>query len=284
MINPKEAVVITGASSGIGAATAYLLARNGFIVFAGVRKATDAALLVARHHHIRPVHLDVADSATIEAAAQKVAADSLVLRGLVNNAGIAIGGPLEFLPVDRLRKQLEVNVIGAVAVSQAFLPQLRAHRGRLVFVGSVSGRFAAPFVAPYSASKFALRAIADAFRIELAPSGIRVALIEPGNVNTPIWRKARDSRERLLELLGPEARELYRYELDAVFRGMDQNERTGMRAETVSRAIHHALVARRPKTHYPLGAGAHLAGVIGLLPAFIQDRLLFRSTSRKRKS
>ncbi len=192
----RGAVVVTGASSGIGQAAAELLAREGFVAFAGVRNEADAARVGALHPNVRAVRLDVTDRASIGAAAEVVAASALPLRGVVNNAGVAIAGPLEFLPVDQLRRQFEVNVFGALEVSQAFLPQLRVSRGRLIFVGSISGRLAIPFIAPYSASKFALRALTDALRVELGPAGIAVALLEPSSVKTPIWQKGRDSRSR----------------------------------------------------------------------------------------
>jgi len=195
----REAAVITGASSGIGADAAALLAREGFVVFAGVRSDADAARAAALHERVRPLTIDVADRASIAAAAEAVAASGLVLRGVVGNAGIAVAGPLEYLPVDEVRRQFEVNVFGALAFVQASLPQLRGSRGRVVLVGSISGRLGVPFIAPYSASKAALRAFADALRVELRAAGIGVSLIEPGSVKTPIWQKGRDSRDALLE-------------------------------------------------------------------------------------
>ncbi len=274
----RGSVMITGASSGIGAAAAQLLAHKGFTVFAGVRKDSDGEELKAVHKEIRPVHLDVADSVAIAAAAQTVAAAGLPLAGLINNAGIALGGPLEFLPVDELRRQFEVNVFGAVAVTQAFLPQLREARGRLLFVGSVSGRVAMPFLSPYSSSKFALRAIADALRVELAPWHISVSLIEPGSVKTPIWRKGHESREVLLQQLGPQAQAYYKEELEALFHTTEREERTGMPVQRVMTAIMHALDSARPRAYYPVGSA--LAKFLGLLPASFQDRMMRASLRR----
>ena len=198
----QRAVVVTGASSGIGAAAAELLAREGFLTYAGVRSPEDGAKIAALHENIRPLRLDVTDRDSIASAAEVVTKSGAPLHGLVSNAGIAVGGPLEFLPVDELRRQFEVNVFGGIAVSQAFLPQLRASRGRIVFVGSVSGRIAVPYLGPYAASKFALRALSDALRAELAPAGVFVALVEPGSVKTPIWKKGRESRAQLEQTLG----------------------------------------------------------------------------------
>jgi NAD(P)-dependent dehydrogenase (short-subunit alcohol dehydrogenase family) len=273
-----EAVVVTGASSGIGAATAELLARSGFIAFAGVRKDADAQKIGAIHPNLRPLRIDVTDAAMIGAAADMVARSGLSVRGVVNNAGIAVGGPLEFLPLDMLRRQFEVNVVGQIAVAQAFLPQLRASHGRIVFVGSVSGRLAVPFIGAYSGSKFALRAMTDALRLELADAGVKVSLVEPANVKTPIWSKGRASRDELLRRLGPKAAEHYARQLDEVFRRLDRSERTGMPVARVSEAILHALTARKPKTHYMLGS--RLASVIGSLPAPVYDRVI-RSAMRR---
>jgi NAD(P)-dependent dehydrogenase (short-subunit alcohol dehydrogenase family) len=269
-----DAVVVTGASTGIGAATAELAARNGMIAFAGVRNDADAARVEALHPNVRALRCDVADRASIAAAAETVAASGLPLRGLVSNAGIAVAGPLEFLPVDELRRQFEINVFGAVEVAQAFLPQLRRTRGRLVFVGSISGRLAVPFIAPYSASKFALRAIANAMRVELRPAGIAVALIEPSSVKTPIWQKGRESRDALLALLPPEAMQRYGAQIEAVFHATEAEERIGMPVEKVSAAILHALTARKPRTSYLLGGPARAGSILALLPAGLRDRAI----------
>ncbi|MEO7040347.1 MAG: SDR family NAD(P)-dependent oxidoreductase [Candidatus Elarobacter sp.] len=273
---PTEAVVVTGASSGIGAATAVAAAQAGFLTFAGVRRDVDARHVETLHPNVRAVRIDVTDAASIAAAAELVAASGLALRGAVSNAGIAVAGPMEFLPVDQLRRQFEVNVFGSVEVAQAFLPQLRRSRGRLVFVGSISGRLAVPFIAPYSASKFALRAIVDAMRVELRPAGIAVALIEPSSVKTPIWQKGRDSRGAMLGLLPPQAMERYRTQIEAVFRSTESEERIAIPVERVSQAILHALTARKPRSSYLIGAPARAGSLIAHLPAGLRDRALRR--------
>lgn len=268
---PSEAVVVTGASSGIGAATAVAAAQAGFLTFAGVRNDADADRVETLHPNVRAVRIDVTDPPAIAAAAELVAASGLALRGVVSNAGIAVAGPMEFLPVDQLRRQFEVNVFGSVEVAQAFLPQLRRSRGRLVFVGSVSGRLAVPFIAPYSASKFALRAIVDAMRVELRPAGIAVVLIEPSSVKTPIWQKGRDARSASLALLPPQALERYRAQIEAVFRISESEERSAIPVERVSRAMLHALTARTPRTHYLLGT-ARAGSLLAHLPTGLRDR------------
>lgn len=269
-----EAVVVTGASSGIGADVVARLAREGYVAFAGVRTDADAAVAAALHERVRPLRLDVTDRASIRAAAETVAASGLALRAVVSNAGVAVAGPLEFLPVDELRRQFEINVFGAVELAQAFLPQLRVSRGRLVFVGSISGRLAVPFIAPYSASKFALRALADALRVELGPAGIAVSLIEPSSVKTPIWQKGRESRETLLTLLPPAALERYGAQIEAVFKATAREERIAMPVADVSRAILHAIAARKPRARYLLGGPARTGSVVALLPPALRDRAL----------
>lgn len=269
-----EAVVVTGASSGIGAAAAERFAREGFVTFAGVRNDADAARVAAMHANMRPLRLDVTDRASIDAAAATVAAGGLSLRAVVNNAGVAVAGPLEFLPVDELRRQFEVNLFGPIAVSQAFLPQLRASRGRLIFVGSISGRLAVPFIAPYSASKFALRALTDALRVELGPAGVAVTLVEPGSVKTPIWSKGRASRPRFEALLPARATELYGPQLQAVFANTEQVEAHAMPVDAVTAVLLRVLTARRPKPRYLIGSDARAGSVIALLPPSVRDRAM----------
>jgi NAD(P)-dependent dehydrogenase (short-subunit alcohol dehydrogenase family) len=226
------------------------------------------------HDDVHPVRIDVTDRDSIEQAARHVAESGHALRGVVANAGIAVAGPLEFLPVDEVRRQFEINVFGALAVAQAFLPQLRASRGRVVFVGSISGRLSVPFIAPYSASKFALRAFADAMRVELRPAGIGVSLIEPASVKTPIWQKGRDSRAALLALLSPKAMEYYGPQIEAVFKQTEREERAGMPVEHVTRAILHALTARKPRANYLLGNQARIGSIVAVLPPALRDRAL----------
>lgn len=269
----QRAVVVTGASSGIGAAAAELLAREGFLTYAGVRSPEDGAKIAALHENIRPLRLDVTDRDSIASAAEVVTKSGAPLHGLVSNAGIAVGGPLEFLPVDELRRQFEVNVFGGIAVSQAFLPQLRASRGRIVFVGSVSGRIAVPYLGPYAASKFALRALSDALRAELAPAGVFVALVEPGSVKTPIWKKGRESRAQLEQTLGSQAIAYYRDAIDRLFRQTQAAELGAMPVERVTVAILHALTARWPHTNYLVGS--KMASLVATLPARVRDRLAF---------
>src|SRR5919112_1052610 len=180
-------VLITGASTGIGHATAKRMLAYGWEVFAAARKDEDLERL--RGEGFTPIKLDVTDPETIAAAREEL--DERGLRGLVNNAGVAVSGPIEFIPLDELRRQLEVNLVGQVAVIQAFLPNIREATGRIVNISSIGGRIALPMVGPYAASKHALEAVSDSLRRELRPWGIHVSLIEPGGVTTPIWEKGK---------------------------------------------------------------------------------------------
>jgi NAD(P)-dependent dehydrogenase (short-subunit alcohol dehydrogenase family) len=249
----SPAVLITGSSSGIGAACAVGLDRRGFRVFAGVRSQADAERLRQQASpRLTPVMLDVTAPASIAAVAATLsdALGSRGLAGLVNNAGVAVCGPLETLPLAELRRQLEVNCVGPIAVTQAMLPLLRAARGRIVNMSSANGALAPPYMGPYAASKFALEALSDALRLELRRTGIKVCLVEPGVIATPIWEKSIDAADQLLGRLPPPAVEFYRDDLEALRRSARRLAAMGWPAESVVRAVIHALTARHPKTRY----------------------------------
>lgn len=274
-MTPPAGVVITGASTGIGEACALRLAKLGFRVFAGVRKAEDGEKLrSAASDRLVPVHLDVTDSASIRSAAGAVTRTlgDTPLAGLVNNAGIAVAAPIEFLPLDALRRQLEVNVVGQVAVTQAFLPLLRQARGRIVNMGSVSGRIASPFVGAYSASKFALEALTDSLRVELRPWGIKVSIVEPGVIKTPIWQKSLSAAERLVADIPQEAHILYGPATNAMQAGITRLD--GLPPDRVADVVAHALTARRPKARYVVGRDARLGIALTYLPTRLRDRLI----------
>lgn len=271
----SRSVVITGASTGIGRACALQMAKIGWRVFAGVRKEEDAQSLRDENSRLDPLFIDVADQSSIEAAQKTVEAEiGDHLDGLVNNAGIGVGGPLEFIPRDDLRMQFEVNVIGLVATTQAFLPAIRAARGRIVNIGSVAGRAPAiPLAAPYSASKWAVEAVTDALRVELKPWDIHVAVVEPGNISTPIWEKT----QRALGKIPPEGQELYRDVIRTGHDVVDLMERSGVPPEKVARVVEHALTARRPRYRYLVGIDARVrTHVEGRVPHRIRDRMFVR--------
>jgi NAD(P)-dependent dehydrogenase (short-subunit alcohol dehydrogenase family) len=201
------------------------------------------------------------------------AADVDRLDALVNNAGIAIAAPLEFLPPDELARQLDVNVVGQVRVTQAFLPALRRARGRIVFVGSIGGRSALPFLGAYAASKFALEAITDSLRVELAPWGMHVAIVEPGTIATPMWTKP----QRAVEDMPPQVAELYGERIQK-FRSLAERRSAarGVPPDEVAKAIEQALTAPTPKTRYLVGADAKRRAALQRLPDRSRDRLLQR--------
>jgi NAD(P)-dependent dehydrogenase (short-subunit alcohol dehydrogenase family) len=272
--------VITGASTGIGHACALRLDRAGWRVFAGVRRAEDAARLRAElSERSQPVIVDVTDAVSIADAAAKVTS---VLRddglaGLVNNAGIAVAGPLEFLSLDEFRRQLEVNVTGQLAVTQACLPLLRPRRGRIVFMGSISGLVTLPMLGPYCASKYALEALADALRLELQPWGVHVSIVEPAGVATPIWKKGDEAAARASSRFPALAEQLYGATFSAIRKAAGDAARRAVPAETVAIAVEHALTSSSPRTRYLIGAEARLrARLRAFMPDRLQDRLFTR--------
>ena len=287
------AALITGASTGIGQATALRLARGGWTVLAGVRDPAAGERLQQELSEgsagrdgggrLVPLTLDVTDAEQISAAARRVeeeAEGSAPAQGgldaLVNNAGIAVGGPLELVPLPELRRQLEVNVVGHVAVMQAVLPALRRSRGRIVLVSSVGGRVATPFLAPYQASKHALEAIGDALRLELRSSHVRVALIEPGSVATPMWDKGRDDADRVT--IPPQLQGQYGHVPGAMSKVIEDTARRGVPPEQVAQTIEQALTAPRMKARYVVGRDARAIVLLhSLLPDLLFDRVVRRA-------
>jgi NAD(P)-dependent dehydrogenase (short-subunit alcohol dehydrogenase family) len=270
--NGRRLVIVTGASSGIGEAIALHLREGGFSVLAGVRRDEDAERL--RTRGLTPIRLDVTDPEQLAAARAEVG--DRPLAGLVNNAGILRGGPLEFVPIDDLRRQLEVNVIGQVAVTQAFIGGLRAGRGRIVNVGSISGRLASPMIGPYVAAKFALEGLTDTLRRELALQGIEVIMIEPGGVKTPLLGKSSQWAEQLHGDGPPELAQRYGAMLTVMLEQTTKiDRRTGIDASAVAEVVRKALTVRRPRTRYLVGRDAIIQATMAkLLPDRVVDRLL----------
>jgi NAD(P)-dependent dehydrogenase (short-subunit alcohol dehydrogenase family) len=258
--------LVTGASSGIGAACAQRLAFAGWRVFAGVRREGDAP------RGTEEIILDVTNEQHVRAAADRVGD----IDALVNNAGIAIAIPLEFIPLDELRRQLDVNVIGQVAVTQAFIPALRSTRGRIVFVGSIAGRSALPFLGAYAASKHALEAVADSFRVELRPFGIGVSIVEPGTIKTAIWARSAALADELANGAPPALRDLYGERI-AAFRALAMKRGAkGAAADAVARSVEEALTAERPYTRKLIGVDAKLRAGVERLPDRMRDRVYER--------
>jgi NAD(P)-dependent dehydrogenase (short-subunit alcohol dehydrogenase family) len=250
------------------------LDRDGWRVFAGVRREEDAeALRAEAGERLTPIMLDVTDPGQIVAAADLI--DGAVgkggLEGLVNNAGVAILGPLETIPLDDFRRQLEVNLTAQVAVTQALLPAIRRARGRIVFVSSIGGRMALPFGGPYHAAKFGLEAVSDCLRQELRPWGIHVSAIEPGSIDTPIWERGEQIADEVSSRAPAAQEELYGATIERFRAAVRRTAERGIAPEKVAAAIVHALEARRPRTRYVVGADARGQA---LLARLFPDRAL----------
>jgi NAD(P)-dependent dehydrogenase (short-subunit alcohol dehydrogenase family) len=272
----RRHAVVTGCASGIGRAIALRLAADGFHVFAGVRRpadGTDLADDAPGTSMLTPVILDVTDSGQISSAVQTVRGH-VARRGLdalVDNAGIGISWPMELIPLAELRRQLEVNVVGQVAVAQGFLPLIREAAGRIIMLGSIGDRLTIPFGGPLNASKYAVRALTDALRLELAPWDIRVILIEPASIRTPAVDKLAADADRAVAAFPPPGRDLYAATYLGVVRRAVAHERNGSDPSIVAATIAGALSARRPRRRYLVGQDAHVLAMLSLLPGPLLD-------------
>lgn len=273
-------VFITGASTGIGEATALHFDRLGHRVFAGVRKDADGERL-AGHASSRlvPLLCDVTDGQRVSAA-RKLVGDAVGeegLQGLINNAGVGFGGPLEHLELDEWREQFEVNVIGQIAVTKSFVDLIRQGKGRITFTGSIAGRGANPMLGPYSASKHAIEAVSQSLRGELAPWGIHVSVVEPGAIKTPIWGKGRHTADELVKRIGPEAAAQYAEGIEFLRKGIDFQDKNAAPPQKVAKAFEHALFNPRPRAQYLVGKDAKAIGALTrVLPQSTMDRLIKR--------
>jgi NAD(P)-dependent dehydrogenase (short-subunit alcohol dehydrogenase family) len=271
-------VLITGASSGIGKTCALHLCQRDFKVFAGVRSSKDGdSLLSASSGNITPLLLDVTDTEAIAASVERVAeATGGTLYGLINNAGIGLGGPLELLPDDKIDHLIKVNVLGAIAVTQAFLPLLRNNReGRIIMISSISGRIALPGLSVYAASKFALEALSDALRVELKPFNISVVLIEPGNVATPIWEKSIADNDAVMSQADAAVKNLYANLIEALNK-ITRNPK-GIEPARVADIVAHALIVKRPRGRYLVGKRIWILWLLSKMSARIRDWILLRN-------
>ena len=279
-----SAVLVTGASTGIGAACALRLVAEGFRVFAGIRAPEDGERLRDQAGgRLLPIPLDVTDAGMIARAAEAIeqAQGEAGLSGLVNNAGIAVGGPLEFLPVEDLRTQLDVNVIGLHAVTCACLPMIRRARGRVVHIGSISGRITSPFTGAYAASKHAVEALCDALRLELAPEGISVSVIEPGQVSTPIWDKGLANFSTSVERMPADGLRRYEGRLRVMHYLLGRARKHAAPPGDVAEVVVHALTAAEPKTRYVVGRDARIRLWLSrLLPDRAMDAIVLTTLQR----
>lgn len=273
-----RSVLVTGASTGIGRATALRLDAAGWRVFAGVRKQADAGeLKAAGSESLEPLFIDVTDGDQIAAAAARIEAESADgLYGLVNNAGVAIPSPLETMPIDDFRRQLETNLTGHVAVTQAMLPSIRRAGGRIVFISSIGGRIAFPLTGAYHAAKFGIEAVGDTFRQELRSWGIAVSIVEPGSIDTPIWERGERSADEV-GARSPQREALYGRAIENYRKVVKDTAERGIPPEKVARVIEHALSARRPRSRYLVGLDAKVqARLKPLIPTPVFDRIVAR--------
>ena len=276
--------MITGASSGIGRACALRMDRAGWNVFATVRREADAVSLKSdASPRLHTILLDVTDQDQIAAAARMVteAVGKNGLHGLVNNAGIAVGGLVEYLEPDELRRVLETNTIAPLSVTRSLMPPLRRAKGRIVMISSIAGFSSTPLLSPYSASKFALEALTDGLRLELNPWGIEVVSVQPGAIKTEIWQKARSYVEGELRKYPPEAFERYGPLLERISESLEKPK--GVDADEVARIVDMVLTVSRPKARYLVGRDAVIrnAARSGYPEPYARIRLRRRTPGRR---
>ena len=267
----QRLVVVTGASTGMGAAAARELARRGFHVLAGVRRDRDADAI--RTTGVEPVILDITESEHVAALAARVAGDPRPLHALVNNAGIQVNAPVEVLPMAQWRSVFEVNLFGHIAVTQALLPVLLRSGGRVINISSIGGRIAMPTYGAYAGAKFALEAVSDSLRREVAPLGVRVVVVEPGGVRTEMATRGIATANDLAARMTPEQQERYGSLVRAINTLMASGTAAGLTAEAAARVIARAVTTRRPRTRYPVGRDAAL---LTRLSRVLSDRMLDR--------
>lgn len=274
----RRAVLITGASSGIGRACVGCMSHRGWLVFAGVRKTQDEDKLREFGSNVVPVLLDVENRISIALAVDNVRSSlNGSLHGLVNVAGIGLARPVEYITTDDLQKMFEVNVFGQIAVTQAFLPMIRKARGRIVNISSVGAHIAIPFGGLLNATKAAFGLLTDALRLELRPFGIRVCTVEPGSIKTPAVDKTLGNVEEAVRQLGPDGAERYGQMLRDFTRRAYEREMHGSSPEVVADAVHDALTARRPRIRYVVGKDSKLlAALPEVVPEILLDALRLR--------
>lgn len=270
----NNSILITGTSTGIGKACALLLAQKGFNVFACVRKETDGeALIKEATGRLTPIYLDVSESEAIKKAVKTVSkATGGELFGLVNNAGICLATPVELTPIDELRQSLEVNIIGAIAMTKAFLPLLKKGKGRIVNMGSVFGLCSIPCRGSYAASKSAMEAFTDCMRLEFKPYGITVSIIEPGGIQTEIWRKDDEQRDKIYSDCDPGTYKLYKPLIASVNRRIHSTP--FLPAEAVAKKVSHIFRSKKPKARYIVGMDTRIMHFVERFPTVIRDIII----------
>lgn len=268
----EELIVVSGASTGMGAATALELAARGYDVLAGVRDADAAERL--RTTRLEPVTLDITDPADVAALAERVRHDGRPLRALINNAGMAANAPIEALPLPVWRQMFEVNLFGHIAMTQALLPALRASKGTVVNISSTGGRIAMPAFGAYSATKYAVEAVSDALRREVAGQGVKVVVVEPGAVKTEMVATGTRTAHTLIDAMSDDNRARYDELMRAFLAQTAEFGVSGVPAADAARTIADAATASRPKTRYTIGRDA---AIFTRLARIASDRVLDRA-------
>ena len=266
----EKAILITGASSGIGKACALYLEKLGFIIYAGVRKEQDFNNYKKyKPSKILPIFLDVRNSENILNAFNDIASSSIELYALVNNAGISIGGPIELIPMHLVEELIAINIIGVLNVTKVFIPLLRKSRGRIINIGSIAGRISVPGLCAYCSSKSALIGLSHSMRLELQRFGIAVSLIEPGIINTPIWEKGLNLADKSINQVSKELIELYR----PLIYFLKRIVTTPLKADVkkVAVIVAKAITSKRPRKRYLVGIDAKLLTLIDILPRSVSD-------------
>jgi NAD(P)-dependent dehydrogenase (short-subunit alcohol dehydrogenase family) len=263
----------------MGRSIALSLVARGFHVFASVRRLEDGQSLVAdAHGQLTPVLMDVTNTTQIADAAQLITAHVAErgLNALVNNAGVGLAWPLELVPLDRFRRQFDVNVDGQLAVTQALLPLLRLARGRIIMIGSIADRLTPPFIGPLAATKHALLALTEALRLELSPWNIRVVLIEPGNIRTEAGGKFERDAAQALQQFSPVGRALYGDAFRAMTSRFGARHEHGSDPQVVADLVVRAIESRSPRARYLVGKDAQRFALLAKLPASVLDPLRIR--------
>ena len=273
----KATILITGASTGIGLATALYLDQIGYTVYAGVRKDTDRIKLLEKAKNgLTPVIINVCEQTSIEKAFELIYRES---NGapfmLINNAGLSINSPLELLDYSDIKKVIDVNLTGLLMVTKAFLALIRKNKGRIINISSGHGLMAIPDKSAYAGSKFGVQAVSDSLRVELKPFGVKVASIIVGKVNTSVLGKILRARERMISNANPDIYELYKKLIE--FFDKEVKDIPGINASEVSKIIHQAISDRKPKSKYFIGPGARKMSVLGWFPAKIRDKMLLKT-------
>jgi len=273
-----KSIIITGASTGIGEAIAVHLAKQGYKVYAGYRKEADAEKLKLACGNIVPVKLDVCSAEEIENVRLLVEKNEKECIALINNAGIAVAAPLEGVPMEDFRKQLDINVHGLLMTTQAFIPILRKTKGTIIHIGSIAGKVSAPFLGPYSASKFAVEAISDALRMELRPWGIKVICVEPGSIQTPIWDKSLEASTDMENRISEDIKSLYQQQILTIRKMSKKIEARGIPAQKVAEVVEKIIKSSNPKARYVIGLDAKIQKILKwLLPDKWLDKILCKN-------